>query len=75
MEKEKQKWLYSLNQSDDIEDAIDIFDNAGEIKMRRFVFSKDEHYFYEETIHVKGGDLFELIHNYFEEKKKEIHEV
>lgn len=75
MEKEKQKWLYSLNQSEDEEDAIDLFDNAGEIKVKRFIFSKDDNYFLEESIHIKGGDLFKLIHNYFEEKKKEIHEV
>ena len=70
---EKEDWIYSLRLSDDEEEEIQLFDNAGEIILKRFIITYDE--ILMETIHVAGGELRETIHDYFNKKKKKIKEA
>lgn len=59
----KEKWIYSLRQSHDEEETIELFDNAGSIIIRRFIFDGDD--MLSEEIHVKGGALLEIIEHFF----------
>ena len=68
-----EEWTYSLRQSDDEDELIELFDNAGQIIIRRFVFNGDD--LLEERIFISGGLLYDLIHKYFTYKKNEIEKV
>lgn len=61
---EPNDWIYTLRQSEDKEETIDLFDNAGDIIIKRCIFEDDKDMLREE-LHVKGGALNDLIENYF----------
>ena len=67
---EEHKWIYILRQSEDEEETIDLFDNAGSIIIRRFIFKGND--MLSEEIHINGGVLRDTIHKYFETKRQEI---
>jgi len=66
------EWIYSLRQSNDEEDTIELFDNAGSIIIRRVVFKEDENDMLSEEIHIKGGALLNIIETFFLENKQKI---
>lgn len=68
--KNKEKWIYSLRQSDDEEEFIDLFDNAGSIIIKRFIFKGDD--MLSEEIHVKGGALLDTVKSFFLKAKQQI---
>jgi len=68
----RNEWIYSLRQSNDEEETIELFDNAGSIIIRRFVFKGDDDDMLSEEIHVKGGALLNIIKSFFLETREQI---
>lgn len=68
--KNKEEWIYSLRQSHDEEEFIDLFDNAGQIIVKRFIFKGDN--MLSEEIHVRGGALLDTVKKFFLENKQKI---
>lgn len=66
----EKKWIYSLRQSDDEEETIELFDNAGQIIIKRFVFKEDD--MLVEEIYIKGSALLNTIKEFFLENKQKI---
>ena len=75
--KARETWLYTLNQNqeDDYKYDIGIYNNAGQIKIKRFVFELNGDDMLEECIYVDPKELEKIIHQFFERKAKKIKKV
>ncbi|MHA1330395.1 MAG: hypothetical protein ACTSR2_04880 [Candidatus Hodarchaeales archaeon] len=71
--------IYTLRQSEDENETIDIFENAGEIILCRFIIcekGKTVGNSYTETLVISGGDkeFLQLIEDFFNKRIKELEE-